>query len=77
MASKLITSVLLALSLVHTISAMTVEERRAYREKLLRILPEVEAFHHSHRMGHQQMTRCLSPEIRSEDGNLLLKDWKT
>jgi len=41
---RLITSVFLILGMVHAIGAMTDEERRAYREKLLRIIPEIEAF---------------------------------
>ena len=44
MVSRFLACVLLTLGLVHTVYAMTVEERRAYRKKLIQILPEVEAF---------------------------------
>jgi dienelactone hydrolase len=44
MAGRLIAIVLLILSMGLSVDAMTDEERRDYREKLLQILPEVEAF---------------------------------
>ncbi len=44
MAAKLIVSVFLSLVMALSVNAMTDEERRAYREKLLQIIPEVEAF---------------------------------
>jgi pimeloyl-ACP methyl ester carboxylesterase len=44
MTSKLIAGVLLTLCLVLSVHAMTVEERQAYREKLLQIIPEVQEF---------------------------------
>ena len=44
MAAKLIGSVFLSLVMALSVNAMTDEERRAYREKLIQILPEVEAF---------------------------------
>ena len=44
MAARLIAIVLLTLGMGLSVDAMTVEERQAYREKLLQIIPEVEAF---------------------------------
>lgn len=44
MASRLIIGICLLLGMVHPVGAMTEEQRRDYREKLLQILPEVEAF---------------------------------
>ena len=44
MGCRLIAIVLMTLGMTYSVGAMTVEERRAYREKLIQILPEVEAF---------------------------------